>query len=62
MSMLVVALGPARGAKALAADGNLKPTEATGAWALFWPGNPGTAAGPDISGKRIGEPWLLQWR
>jgi hydroxyquinol 1,2-dioxygenase len=55
MSMLVVALDQARGAKALAQKPGDRPTEATVQGPFFWPGAPQLELGADI-GEGYGEP------
>ncbi|HEX7890202.1 MAG TPA: dioxygenase [Ramlibacter sp.] len=57
LSMLVVALEQARGAKALAGKAGEKPTEATVQGPFFWPGAPQHDLGDDI-GEGFGEPTL----
>ncbi len=61
ISMLVVALDQARGAKALAGQPGDKPTEATVQGPFFWPGAPKRELGADISEGR-GEPTLYHGR
>lgn len=61
ISMLVVALDQARGAKALAGQPGDKPTEATVQGPFFWPGAPQRELGADISEGR-GEPTLYHGR
>src|SRR3954465_3562999 len=61
MSMLVVALEQARGAKALAEKPGEKPTEATVQGPFFWPGAPQIELGQDI-GEGFGEPTLYHGR
>ena len=57
LSMLVVALAQARGAKALADQSGEQPTEATVQGPFFWPGAPNKDLGEDI-GAGLGEPTL----
>lgn len=61
LSMLVVALDQARGAKALANQPGEKPTEATVQGPFFWPGAPKQELGADI-GAGFGEPTLYHGR
>jgi hydroxyquinol 1,2-dioxygenase len=61
MSMLVVALEQARGAKALADRPGEQPTEATVQGPFFWPGAPALELGADI-GEGHGEPTLYHGR
>jgi hydroxyquinol 1,2-dioxygenase len=61
LSMLVVALDQARGAKALADKPGEKPTEATVQGPFFWPGAPEKELGEDI-GEGFGEPTLYHGR
>ncbi len=61
ISMLVVALEQARGAKALADKPGEKPTEATVQGPFFWPGAPKRELGDDI-GEGHGEPTLYHGR
>ena len=61
ISMLVVALEQARGAKALADQPGEKPTEATVQGPFFWPGAPQRELGADI-GEGKGEPTLYHGR
>lgn len=61
ISMLVVALDQARGAKALANEPGEKPTEATVQGPFFWPGAPKKELGADI-GEGFGEPTLYHGR
>jgi hydroxyquinol 1,2-dioxygenase len=61
ISMLVVALDQARGAKALADKPGEKPTEATVQGPFFWPGAPEKELGEDI-GEGFGEPTLYHGR
>jgi hydroxyquinol 1,2-dioxygenase len=57
LSMLVVALDQARGAKALAArPAGERPTEATVQGPFFWPGAPQLELGADIGEGQAGEP------
>jgi hydroxyquinol 1,2-dioxygenase len=58
MSMLVVALDQARGAKALADKPGEKPTEATVQGPFFWPGAPKVELGADIAEGQHGDPTL----
>src|SRR6476660_1320314 len=58
MSMLVVALDQARGAKALAGKPGDKPTEATVQGPFFWPGAPKIELGADIAEGQPGDPTL----
>lgn len=62
MSMLVVALDQARGAKALEGSTAPKPTEATVQGPFFWPGAPELPLGSDISGNESGEPCYYSGR
>jgi len=61
VSMLIVALEQARGAKALAGKPGEKPTEATVQGPFFWPGAPKLELGADI-GQGYGEPTLYHGR
>ncbi|MDE2606334.1 MAG: hydroxyquinol 1,2-dioxygenase [Burkholderiales bacterium] len=61
ISMLIVALDQARGAKALAGRPGEKPTEATVQGPFFWPGAPQLELGADI-GQGYGEPTLYYGR
>src|SRR3954462_118274 len=61
ISMLVVALDQARGAKALADQPGEQPTEATVQGPFFWPGAPRHELGADI-GEGFGEPTLYPGR
>src|SRR3569833_4501746 len=61
LSMLVVALDQARGAKALAEKPGERPTEATVQGPFFWPGAPKKELGEDI-GEGLGEPTLYHGR
>jgi hydroxyquinol 1,2-dioxygenase len=61
VSMLIVALDQARGAKALAGKPGEKPTEATVQGPFFWPGAPKLELGADI-GQGYGEPTLYHGR
>jgi hydroxyquinol 1,2-dioxygenase len=61
LSMLVVALDQARGARALADQPGEKPTEATVQGPFFWPGAPEKELGDDI-GEGFGEPTLYHGR
>lgn len=62
LSMLVVALEQARGAKALAdRPADERPTEATVQGPFFWPGAPERELGEDI-GEGLGEPTLYHGR
>jgi hydroxyquinol 1,2-dioxygenase len=61
ISMLVVALDQARGARALADKPGEKPTEATVQGPFFWPGAPKKELGEDI-GEGFGEPTLYHGR
>ncbi|MDB5954221.1 dioxygenase [Ramlibacter sp.] len=61
VSMLVVALEQARGARALADQPGEKPTEATVQGPFFWPGAPKRELGDDI-GEGHGEPTLYHGR
>ena len=61
LSMLVVALEQARGARALADKPGEKPTEATVQGPFFWPGAPKHELGDDI-GEGQGEPTLYHGR
>lgn len=61
ISMLIVALDQARGAKALAGRPGEKPTEATVQGPFFWPGAPKLELGADI-GQGYGEPTLYYGR
>jgi len=61
LSMLVVALEQARGARALADRPGEKPTEATVQGPFFWPGAPNKELGADI-GEGFGEPTLYHGR
>jgi len=61
ISMLVVALEQARGAKALDGKPGEKPTEATVQGPFFWPGAPKRELGADI-GEGRGEPTLYHGR
>jgi hydroxyquinol 1,2-dioxygenase len=61
ISMLVVALAQARGAKALADKPAAPPTEATVQGPFFWPGAPQLELGADI-GEGYGEPTLYHGR
>ena len=56
LSMLVVALEQARGAKALAGKPDAQPTEATVQGPFFWPGAPQVELGADIGEGQSGEP------
>ena len=57
LSMLVVALDQARGARALAQRPGEQPTEATVQGPFFWPGAPKRDLGDDI-GEGLGEPTI----
>ncbi|MBC5785258.1 hydroxyquinol 1,2-dioxygenase [Ramlibacter sp. USB13] len=61
ISMLIVALAQARGAKALAEQPGERPTEATVQGPFFWPGAPQKELGDDI-GAGLGEPTLYHGR
>ena len=61
VSMLVVALAQARGARALADQPGERPTEATVQGPFFWPGAPKKELGADI-GAGLGEPTLYHGR
>jgi hydroxyquinol 1,2-dioxygenase len=61
ISMLIVALDQARGAKALEGKPGARPTEATVQGPFFWPGAPKKELGDDI-GKGFGEPTLYHGR
>lgn len=61
LSMLVVALEQARGAKALADQPGERPTEATVQGPFFWPGAPKRELGDDIADGH-GEPTLYHGR
>jgi hydroxyquinol 1,2-dioxygenase len=61
LSMLVVALDQARGARALAKQPGEQPTEATVQGPFFWPGAPKKELGEDI-GEGFGEPTLYHGR
>jgi hydroxyquinol 1,2-dioxygenase len=61
ISMLVVALEQARGARALADQPGERPTEATVQGPFFWPGAPKKELGDDI-GAGLGEPTLYHGR
>jgi len=61
ISMLVVALAQARGAKAIADKPAERPTEATVQGPFFWPGAPKKELGADIGGN-LGEPTLYHGR
>lgn len=61
LSMLVVALEQARGAKAIAGKPGENPTEATVQGPFFWPGAPKKELGDDI-GEGLGEPTLYHGR
>jgi hydroxyquinol 1,2-dioxygenase len=61
LSMLVVALDQARGAKALADAPGEQPTEATVQGPFFWPGAPQAELGADI-GEGHGEPTYYHGR
>ncbi|MBK6005115.1 hydroxyquinol 1,2-dioxygenase [Ramlibacter ginsenosidimutans] len=61
ISMLVVALDQARGARALADRPGERPTEATVQGPFFWPGAPKKELGADI-GEGFGEPTLYHGR
>lgn len=61
LSMLVVALDQARGAKTLADQPGERPTEATVQGPFFWPGAPKKELGEDI-GEGLGEPTLYHGR
>jgi hydroxyquinol 1,2-dioxygenase len=61
ISMLIVALDQARGARALADKPGEKPTEATVQGPFFWPGAPEKELGEDI-GEGFGEPTLYHGR
>jgi hydroxyquinol 1,2-dioxygenase len=62
LSMLVVALAQARGAKALEAQPGDRPTEATVQGPFFWPGAPQVELGADIGEGYPGEPTLYHGR
>jgi hydroxyquinol 1,2-dioxygenase len=62
LSMLVVALEQARGARALADKPGDKPTEATVQGPFFWPGAPQLELGADIGEGQPGEPTLYHGR
>jgi hydroxyquinol 1,2-dioxygenase len=61
ISMLIVALAQARGAKAIADQPAERPTEATVQGPFFWPGAPKKELGDDI-GANLGEPTLYHGR
>ena len=61
LSMLVVALAQARGAKGIADQPAERPTEATVQGPFFWPGAPKHELGADIGGN-LGEPTLYHGR
>jgi len=61
LSMLVVALAQARGAKGIAGQPAERPTEATVQGPFFWPGAPKHELGADIGGN-LGEPTLYHGR
>jgi hydroxyquinol 1,2-dioxygenase len=61
ISMLVVALEQARGARAIADKPGEQPTEATVQGPFFWPGAPKKELGEDI-GAGLGEPTLYHGR
>ncbi|HZY16016.1 MAG TPA: dioxygenase [Ramlibacter sp.] len=62
VSMLVVALEQARGAKALADRPDERPTEATVQGPFFWPGAPQLELGADIGEGSPGEPTYYHGR
>jgi len=61
LSMLVVALAQARGARSVAGQPGERPTEATVQGPFFWPGAPKKELGEDIGGG-LGEPTLYHGR
>ena len=62
LSMLVVALEQARGARALAGQPGEPPTEATVLGPFFWPGAPQLELGADIGEGHPGEPTYYHGR
>src|SRR5690348_7276489 len=62
LSMLVVALEQARGARALADQPGERPTEATVQGPFFWPGAPQVELGADIGEGHPGEPTYYHGR
>jgi hydroxyquinol 1,2-dioxygenase len=62
LSMLVVAMDQARGAKALADKPGEKPTEATVQGPFFWPGAPKVELGANIAEGLKGDPTLYYGR